>query len=114
MWGTKVASKTATGAAAGSLLTSKTRVEVVDEYVVVERLAERGWMELEKVGFKATGDGGEDAGVGIDDFSYAVRIEAGCEGGNGGGQGIKPEVVGMKMGGLGKGKKWHRRRIRKM
>lgn len=86
-------------------------MEAVDEYVVVEGLVGKGWTELEKISFKATGDGGEDAGVGIDDLSYTVREMGACEGG---GEGIKPEAMGMKIGGLGKGKKGHRRRIRKM
>lgn len=89
-------------------------MERVDEYVVVEGLAEKGWTELEKVGFGAKGEGGEDAGVGIDDFRYTVREMGACEGGAGGGEGIKPEAMGMKMGALGKGRKGHRRRIRKM
>lgn len=89
-------------------------MEGVDEYVVVEGLVEKGWTELEKISFKATGDGGEDAGVGIDDLRYTVRKMGACEGGAAGGEGIKPEKTGMTMGALGKGKKEHRGRIRKM
>ncbi|KAL8807332.1 MAG: hypothetical protein Q9223_004546, partial [Gallowayella weberi] len=52
MWGTKVAATTARGAAAGSLLTSVTRVEAAAEgmgdFTVVDGLLEKGWVDLER------------------------------------------------------------------
>ncbi|KAL8886907.1 MAG: hypothetical protein Q9215_005443 [Flavoplaca cf. flavocitrina] len=119
MWGTKVASKTATGAAAGTLLMSMTRVEKKDEYVPVEGMVEKGWMELEKIAFTAKGENGEDGGVGIDDLSYTVRMEGGCEDEDGDGkEGVK-EVerrtgnARINLGESGKRKRGHRRRIKR-
>ncbi|KAL9000504.1 MAG: hypothetical protein Q9169_000797 [Polycauliona sp. 2 TL-2023] len=109
MWGTKVQTKTATGAPAGTLLVSMTRVEGKDEYKPVEGLVEKGWVNLEKIGFSAEGEGGEDVGLGIDDLSYWVGAEGGCEGGGedakGKGDGVemKPEGVEDKSGEVGKG-----------
>ncbi|KAL8845861.1 MAG: hypothetical protein Q9221_009004 [Calogaya cf. arnoldii] len=113
MWGTKVASKTAQGAAAGALLTSKTRVEGLDVYVPVEGLAEKGWMDLEKITFKATGEGGVDVGVGIDDLSYVVSVEVGCEGEDVKEGKVEPEGEGKKSGKGNEKRKRHRRRIGK-
>ena len=119
MWGTKVASKTATGAAAGTLLMSMTRVDKKDEYVPVEGMVEKGWMELEKIAFTAKGKNGEDGGVGIDDLSYTVRLEGVCEDEDGDGkEGVK-EVERrtgdgrINLGELGKRKRGHRRRIKR-
>ncbi|KAL8907214.1 MAG: hypothetical protein Q9171_005947 [Xanthocarpia ochracea] len=112
MWGTKVVSTTAQGGPAGSLLTSKTRVEAKAEgesaYTVVEGLAEKGWTEMEKISFVAVavgGEGGEGMGVGIDDLSYSVRVEKGCDGEEG-----KGEEVGIKV----EKRMGHRRRIRRV
>lgn len=119
MWGTKVASKTSTGAAAGTLLMSMTRVEKKDEYVPVEGLVEKGWMELEKIAFTAKGEKGEDGGVGIDDLSYTVRMERDCEGedeeGKEGVKGVERRTgeARIKLGELGKRKRGHRRRIKR-
>ncbi|KAL8729166.1 MAG: hypothetical protein Q9166_004905 [cf. Caloplaca sp. 2 TL-2023] len=107
IWGTQVASYTASGAAAGTLLTSRTRVEAAAEgvaaYTAVEGLDGKGWIELEKINFVATGVGGEDQqGVGIDDLVYTVRMEKECESEDkdkdvkGEGEGEK----GLKIGGL--------------
>ncbi|KAL9041843.1 MAG: hypothetical protein Q9180_001016 [Flavoplaca navasiana] len=119
MWGTKVASKTATGAAAGTLLMSMTRVEKKDEYMPVEGLVEKGWMELEKIAFTAKGENGEDIGVGIDDLSYTVRMEGGCGGKDGdrkeGVKGVESRTgeARINLGELGKRKRGHRRRIKR-
>ncbi|KAL8978472.1 MAG: hypothetical protein Q9205_005942 [Flavoplaca limonia] len=119
MWGTKVASKTATGAAAGTLLMSMTRVDKKDEYVPVEGMVEKGWMELEKIAFTAKGENGEDGGVGIDDLSYTVRMEGGCEDEEGDGKEGVREVerrtgdARINLGERGKRKRRHRRRIKR-
>ncbi|KAL8893229.1 MAG: hypothetical protein Q9192_005473 [Flavoplaca navasiana] len=119
MWGTKVASKTATGAAAGTLLMSMTRVDKEDEYVPVEGLVEKGWVELEKIAFTAKGENGEDEGVGIDDLSYTARMEEGCGGEDGDGkEGVKgvesrTGEARINLGELGKRKRGHRRRIKR-
>ncbi|KAL9639900.1 MAG: hypothetical protein Q9204_000915 [Flavoplaca sp. TL-2023a] len=119
MWGTKVASKTATGAAAGTLLMSMTRVEKKDEYVPVEGLVEKGWMELEKIAFTAKGEKEKDEGVGIDDLSYTVRLEGVCEDEDGDGKEDVREVerrtgnARINLEELGKRKRGHRRRIKR-
>ncbi|KAL8678463.1 MAG: hypothetical protein Q9224_007112, partial [Gallowayella concinna] len=84
MWGTKVAATTAQGAAAGTLLTSMTRVEAVAEgvsaFTVVDGLLEKGWVHMDKVSFVAKGDAGEGLGLAIDDLVYTIRMEKGCKG----------------------------------
>ncbi|KAL8780223.1 MAG: hypothetical protein Q9213_006568 [Squamulea squamosa] len=123
MWGTKVASKTAQGAAAGSLLNSRTKVDAKMDgegaFTVVDGLEGKGWTEMEKVSFVVQEEG---MGIAVDDLSYAVRVDGGCEGektkeGKGGegkgwkGKDERPEEAGIKMTGLGKS---NRRRIRKL
>ncbi|KAL8803246.1 MAG: hypothetical protein Q9182_003277 [Xanthomendoza sp. 2 TL-2023] len=92
MWGTKVAATTAQGAAAGTLLTFVTRVEGaaeggMSEFRVVDGLVEKGWVDLERVGFAAKGDGGEGLGIGVDELGFMVRVVKGCQGDEVGGEG---------------------------
>ncbi|KAL8775117.1 MAG: hypothetical protein Q9209_000596 [Squamulea sp. 1 TL-2023] len=127
IWGTKVASKTAQGAAAGTLLNSRTTVDAKMDgegaFTVVDGLEAKGWTEMEKVSFVVEEKG---VGIAVDDLSYAVRVEGGCEGEKGNGKAKEgtgeegkeeegkdegPEEVGIEMSGLGKP---HRERIRKL